>query len=175
MRLGNRWTGLSEAISEHVGEKKSTLMESKGHSPTGQLIPHSLVHGSLAGNLGPWSTGSHSAVTTNVMSERSMNRWGLSWCHPFQVFLLPVTFTSAHLGGRSHGATALIVASLPSPRLLKLCGHAEKQLLSSFRPRKNQRTTMNYSGISECTTITALRVLPSFGLFFLSTILEHYL
>jgi hypothetical protein len=122
---------------------------------------------SLAGNLGSWSTGSHSAATTNRMSERSMNRWGLSWCHPFQVFLLPVTFTCAHLG-RCHGTTALIGIIAISWTSETLWPCRKINVLSSFWLHK-PRTTMNYSGISECTTITVLRVLPSFGLCFHTT------
>ena len=102
---------------------------------------------------------------------------------------------SAWIDGSSHGATSsrcfcfrlhLLVpisvalmapqlwsASLPSPGLLKLLWPCRKiNVLSSFCWLHKLCTTLNYPGISECTTITVLRVLPSFGLFS-PTILEH--
>jgi hypothetical protein len=99
-----------------------------------------------------------------------MNRWDLSWCHPFQVFLIPVTFTGAHLGG-SHGTTALIgiiAISWTSQTLVAMPKNQRSFIFllaaqTLYNHELSRYFRMYYYHSATCS---------SFGLFF-PTILEH--
>ena len=204
-----------------LGEEKSTLMVSNGHSST-QAADSSSCPSIIAAPFIYWNVSTLSfdcerhpvhffllnctRYNQPITYSHALSTWTFhGWCpRSKSVFSWELRIMeywialsrddeSAWIDGSSHGATPsrcfcfrlhllvpILVAlmapqlwsALPSPGLLKLLWPCRKINVLSSLWLHRLCTTMNYPGISECTTITVLRVLPSFGLFS-PTILEH--